>query len=121
MNPGEDETRPPEQLGDLIAQLQRLSWEIRISRDQLLKAAEQGPSGVLQRTQGMAEKLMVIQQKVLETAATLPADSEIVVPVEISENVVGMYSDGQQILRELDVLIGELHQLFSDTPVLQTH
>jgi hypothetical protein len=57
MNPGEGEALPA-QVGDLVEQLRRLSWEVRISRDQLLKAAERAPSSIHGRAQGTAERLM---------------------------------------------------------------
>ena len=121
MNPEEDEPGLPAQVGDLVEQLRRLSWEVRISRDQLLKAAEGAPSSIHARAQGTAERMMGLHRKILEMSGKLPADSEIVVPVEMSDDVSGLCGEGQQALRELDVLIRELHELFAETPVLQTN
>ena len=121
MNPGEDEPRLPEQVGDLVEQLRRLSWEVRISRDQLLRAADGAPSSIHARAQGTAERLMGLRRKILEMSGKLPDDTEVVVPAEMSEDVSGLCGEGQLALRELDVLIRELHELFSETPVLKTN
>jgi hypothetical protein len=121
MNPGEGETRLPEQVGDLVEQLRRLSWEVRISRDQLLRAADGAPSSIHARAQGTAERLMGLHRKILEMTGELPADIEIAVPAKMSDDVSGLCGEGQLALRELDVLIRELHELFAETPVLQTN
>lgn len=121
MNPGDGETGLPAQVGDLVEQLRRLSWEVRISRDQLLKAAERAPSDIHARAQGTAERLMGIYQKIQEMSGKLPDDIEIAVPAEMSEGVSGLCGEGQLALRELDVLIGDLHEFFAETPVLKTN
>lgn len=54
-------------------------------------------------------------------AAKLPDDTEIVAPAEVSEDVAGLCCGGQQALRELDVLIQELHEVLRETPVLKTN
>lgn len=64
---------------------------------------------------------MALHRKVLEMSSKLPEDAEIVVPVEVSEDVSGLCSEGQLALREFDVLIHELHEVFSETPVLPTN
>lgn len=111
----------PEQVGDLIEQLRRLSWEVRISRDQLLKAAEQVPPGIYERAQETAEKLMSLHQRIVEISGKLPDEPEIAVPESLSESVAGLRGDGVLALRGLDVLINDLHDFFTDTPVSQTH
>jgi ABC-type branched-subunit amino acid transport system ATPase component len=111
----------PEQVGDLIEQLRRLRWEIRISRDQLLKAAEPLPSSLLERAQQTAERLMGLHQKIVEISGTLPADTEIVVPEDLSESVAGLRDDGVLTLRGLDDLINDLHDFFTDRPVSLTN
>jgi hypothetical protein len=111
----------PEQVGDLVEQLRRLSWEVRISRDQLLKVAEGLPSSLVERAEQTAERLMGIHRKILETSGTLPVDPEIFVSESLSESVAGLRGDGVLALRELDVLINELHDFFAETPVSKTN
>ena len=121
MTPDKEDARIPAQVGDLVEQLRRLSWEFRISRDQMLKAAEGLPSRFVERAQQAAEKLMELHRKFVEMSTKLPAESEMVVPAEVSENMAGLCGHGQQALRELDVLIDELHDFFAETPVSKTN
>lgn len=121
MNPGDGDTRMPPQVGDLVEQLRRLSWEVRISRDQLLNVAERLPSRFVERAQQTAEKLMELHRTFVEMSTKLPAESEMVVPAEVSENMAGLCGHGQQALRELDVLINELHDFFTEMPVSKTN
>ncbi len=111
----------PEQVGDLVEQLRRLRWEMRISRDQLLKAAEGLPDSLLCRAQQTAEKLMGMHRKIEEMSEKLPADTEILVPEELSRNTASLCDDGALALRDLDGLINDLHDFFSETPISRTH
>jgi hypothetical protein len=54
-------------------------------------------------------------------SGTLPADSEIVVPEDLSESVAGLRDDGVLTLRGLDALINDLHDFFTDRPVSLTN
>jgi len=109
----------PEQVSDVVEQLRRLSWEIRISRDSLLKASEGLPDSFFERSQRMAERLTVIQGKIRKTSATLPADVDFEVPETVSENVAGMREEVEVTMRELDLLIAELHEVFKEIPTLK--
>jgi hypothetical protein len=111
----------PEQVGDLVEQLRRLSWEVRISRDQLLGAAQGLPASLVEQAQETAERLMGLHQKIQEISGTLPADVEIVVPESLSESMAGLRDDGVLTLRGLDGLINDLHDFFTDRPVSQTN
>jgi len=111
----------PEQVGDVVEQLRRLSWELRISRDRLLKAAERLPSDLLDRAQQTAGKLMGIDRKLQEISGKLPADTEIDVPESLSESVAELRDDSALTLRGLDALINDLHDFFTETPVSKTN
>lgn len=117
----ERETRMPEQVGDVVEQLRRMSWEILISRDQLLKAAEGLPPSLLERAQQTTERLMGLHRKLQEISGTLPADPEIFVPESLSESMAGLRGDGLLTLRELDGLITDLQELLHETPVLKAN
>ena len=108
-----------EQVGDLVDQLRRLSWEVRISRDQLLKASRKLPSDLLARAQKTADRLMEIHRNVQGMSEKLPPDSEIAAPESLSAEVAGLYREGGLALRELDVLIHDLHMIFEEVPVHQ--
>jgi len=111
----------PEQVGDLIEHLRRLRWEVRISRDQLLKVAERVPPGIHERAQQTAERLMGLHQKLEEISGKLPPDPEIVVPESLSESVADLRDDGVLTLRGLDALINDLHDFFTELPVSKTN
>ena len=113
------EHRMPEQVSDVVEQLRRLSWEIQISRDFLLKASEGLPDSFFERSQRMAERLTVMQGKIRKTSATLPADVDFEVPESVSENVAGMREEVGDTLRELDLLIADLHEVFKEIPTLK--
>lgn len=104
-----------------MEQLRQLCWELRISRDHLLKTAEGLPNSLLVRAQQTAERLMGIQRKIQETSAALPADTDFAVPESVSQNVAGMREDVALTLRDVDLLTKELHELFKETPVLETN
>jgi hypothetical protein len=111
----------PEQVSDVVEQLRRLSWEIRISRDSLLKASEGLPDSFSERSQRMAGRLTVIQGKVRETSATLPTDVDFEVPKKVSDNVAGLREEIEGTLRELDLLIESLHEVFKELPALKVN
>lgn len=113
--------RRPEQVSDVIVQLLRLSWEIRISRDHLLKTAEGLPSSLLERAQETAEMLMDMQRKVRETSAMLPADAEVDVPEKVSDNIAGLRHQIELTLRSVDLLIKDVREVLEETPVLKTN
>lgn len=121
MEPEKEKPRMPEQVGDVAEQLRRMSWEILISRDQLLKAAEELPASLYERAQQTTERLMGLHRKLQEISGTLPADPEIFVPESLSESMAGLRGDGLLTLRELDVLITNLHELLHETSVLKTN
>jgi hypothetical protein len=118
---GEENPEIAEQVGDLIDQLRRLSWEVRISRDQLLRASRRLPSSLFERAQKTADRLMEIHRNVQGMSEKLPPDTEVAAPASLSQEVACLYREGGQALRELDVLIGDLHMIFEEIPAHRTN
>jgi hypothetical protein len=98
-----------------------MCWELRISRDHLLKTAEGLPDSLLVRAQQTAERLMGIQRKIQETSTILPTDIDFVVPESVSHNVAGLREDVALTLRDVDLLTKELHELFKETPLSEAN
>ncbi len=110
-----------EQAGDVAEQLRRMGWELRTSRDQLLKAAEGRPPWLLERAQETAEMLMDYHRQIQKISARLPADADAAVPAGLGEEVAGLHRKLEHILWDLDLLIKDLHEIFEETPVLKTN
>jgi hypothetical protein len=111
----------PEQVSDLEEHLRRLRWEIQISRDSLLKVAEGLPDSLVGHSQRLAERLTVIQSSVRKTSEALPTDVDLEVPESVSENLAGMRENAQGALREIDLLIAEIHEIFKGMPALRVN
>lgn len=111
----------PEQLNDVVEHLRRLGWEVQISRDSLLKVSEGLPDPLVERSQRMAERLTIIQENFRKTSATLPTDVDLEVPESVSENLAGMRENAQGALREIDLLIAEIQEIFKAMPALRVN
>jgi hypothetical protein len=107
-----------EQIGDVAEELRRLSWELRISRDQLLKTAEGLPPSLLEQAQQAAEILMSFHRQIQEISARVPADVEDATMLAVvSEKVAGLRRRLAPVLWDLDLLIQEAHEVHAETPV----
>ncbi len=111
-----------EQVGDVAEELRRLSWELRISHDQLLKTAEGLPSSLVEQAQQAAEILMSFHRQIQEISARVPADVEdATMLASVGEKVAGLRRRIEPVLWDLDLLIKEVHEVLTETPVLKTN
>jgi len=107
----------PEQVGDLIEELRRLSWEIRISRDQLLKTAEGLPSSLVDEVQHAAEILMSFHRQIQEISVRVPAIRDATMLAGVSENMGDLRRKIELALWDLHLLIKKALDTLSETPV----
>jgi len=98
---------------DAEEELRRLTWEVRISRDHLLKVTEGMPSFVQERARTTAGKLTSFYSHLRDLSARLPAADTA--PASVAESLPDLRLSIEGALRDLDVLIKDLHEMLGES------
>ena len=86
--------------------LRNLSWEVLITRDDLLRIAEKLPEQIRERAHETAGKLPPLSTNVQRILASLPAG--VPIPESTLGYLVGLRDDIVRTLRELESLMKEI-------------
>lgn len=97
---------------DINEELRSLSWEILITRDDLLRIAEKLPDSTRERAQRTAGKLPPLCANVQRILKSLPAgvsipEDTLQYLVDLRDNIVQTLRELEELMRELRVLTGE--------------
>ena len=102
-----------DQSEDAEEELRRLTWEVRISRDHLLKVTAGMPSFVQERAEATAGKLTSFYSQLRNLSARLPAAAAA--PPSVTENLPALRLSIESALRDLDLLIKDLHEMLGES------
>lgn len=97
---------------EIHERLRRMAWEVRISRDSLLKVAAALPSRLRERAEQTAGSLMKFWTPLHEMSAKLPAEGNV--PASLTESVTGVHRSIAHTLREVDLLIADARELLAE-------
>jgi len=98
---------------DAEEELRRLTWEVRISRDHLLKVTAGMPSFVQERAQATAGKLTAFYSHLRDLSAKLPAAKTGL--AGLGESLPDLRLSIEGALRDLDLLIKDLHDMLGES------
>lgn len=92
--------------------LKNLSWEILITRDDLLRIAEKLPDPTRERAHRTAGKLPPLSANVQRILASLPAgvplpESTLKYLVDLRDSIVQALGELEDLMKELRVITGE--------------
>lgn len=97
---------------EISEDLRNLSWEILITRDDLLRIAEKLPGSTRARAHQTAGKLSPLRANVQRILLSLPAG--VPLPESTLKNLVELRDSIAQALGELDDLMKELRVITGD-------
>ncbi|HEX3557022.1 MAG TPA: hypothetical protein VIA62_27675 [Thermoanaerobaculia bacterium] len=99
---------------DVVEQLRQLAWAVPISRDHLLKVADREPMPphFRERAQKTAGQLTDLCARLQKLNASLPSDPAML--ASLNENLSGLRFSIEMTLRNVDLLIGDLHRLLDE-------
>ncbi len=99
---------------DVVEQLRQLVWAVPISRDHLLKVADREamPPHFRERAQKTAGQLTDLGARLQKLTASLPPEAAL--PASLTENLAGLRLSIELTLRDVDLLIGDLHRLLGE-------
>ena len=97
--------------GEVVEQLRQLVWAVPISRDHLLKVAEREamPPHFRERAQKTAGQLTDLCARLQKLTASLPPEAAL--PASLTENLAGLRLSIELTLRNVDLLVEDLHRL----------